>query len=49
MSDTSLLIRNAQAILTGLDGEAMRHDVARLGGDLRVRGSHPVELRHRQP
>ncbi|WP_294637449.1 amidohydrolase family protein [uncultured Aquabacterium sp.] len=39
MSDTSLLIRNAQAILTGLDGEAMRHDVARLGGDLRVRGS----------
>ena len=38
MNDT-LLIRGASAILTGLPGAAMRHDVARDGGDLRVRGT----------
>ncbi|WP_119153665.1 amidohydrolase family protein [Caldimonas tepidiphila] len=37
-SDTSaLLIRNAAALVTGLPGAAMRHDVAALGGDLRIR------------
>ena len=38
MNDT-LLIRGASVILTGLTGAAMRHDVARDGGDLRVRGT----------
>jgi hypothetical protein len=33
----SLLIRGAAAILTGLPGAAMRHDVARDGADLRIR------------
>ncbi|RPH45571.1 MAG: amidohydrolase [Burkholderiales bacterium] len=36
MNDTSVLIRGAEAILTGLPGAAMRHDVALDGGDLRV-------------
>lgn len=34
----SLLIRNAQAILTGLPGKAMRHDVATHGADIRITG-----------
>ncbi|RZL09814.1 MAG: amidohydrolase [Rubrivivax sp.] len=33
----SLLIRRAKAIMTGLDGTGMRHDVTALGGDLRIR------------
>jgi hypothetical protein len=40
----SVLIRNALAINTGLAGEAMRWDVATLGGDIRVDG--PPHHRH---
>ena len=46
---TSLLIRGASVLLTGLPGSAMRHDVARLGGDLRVHGSRITEIGRLQP
>ena len=46
---TSLLIRGASVLLTGLPGSAMRHDVARLGGDLRVHGSRIAEIGRLQP
>lgn len=49
MSHTSLLIRGAQAILTGRAGDAMRHDVQSRGADIRVRGSHIEAIGHLLP
>lgn len=48
-STPSILIRNAQAIVTGLAGSAMRHDVAQQGGDLRVVGSRIQAIGRLQP
>jgi 8-oxoguanine deaminase len=45
----SVLIRNATAINTGLAGEAMRWDVAALGGDIRVGGSLITAMGRLQP
>jgi cytosine/adenosine deaminase-related metal-dependent hydrolase len=45
----SVLIRNALAINTGLAGEAMRWDVAALGGDIRVEGSLIAAMGRLQP
>jgi len=45
----SLLIRGASALLTGLPGAAMRHDVTRLGGDLRVRAGRIEAIGHLSP
>ncbi|WP_290871535.1 amidohydrolase family protein [Aquabacterium sp.] len=46
---SSILIRDAQAILTGLPGAAMRHDAAKRGRDIRVRGSRIEAIGHLQP
>lgn len=45
----SLLIRSASTLLTGLPGAAMRHDTARLGGDLRVRAGRIEAIGHLDP
>jgi 8-oxoguanine deaminase len=45
----SVLIRNALAINTGLAGEAMRWDVATLGGDIRVDGPLITAMGRLQP
>lgn len=45
----SMLIRNATAINTGLAGDAMRWDVAALGGDIRVEGPLIAAMGHLQP
>lgn len=46
---TSILIRGAQHILTGLPGAAMRLDVATQGRDIRVRGSRIEAIGTLQP
>jgi 8-oxoguanine deaminase len=45
----SVLIRNALAINTGLAGDAMRWDVAALGGDIRVEGPLIAAMGRLQP
>ena len=45
MSSSSILIRGAKGILTGLAGDAMRHDVATQGADIRVTGSTITAIR----
>lgn len=45
----ALLIRDAGTLLTGLPGAAMRHDVQRHGGDLRVRDGRIAAIGRLEP
>mgnify|MGYP003342396280 CR=1 FL=1 len=49
MSSSSILIRGAKGILTGLAGDAMRHDVATQGADIRVTGSTITAIGQLEP